>query len=186
MEVIETGIRGLLVVRAARRGDARGWFAETWSRRAFAEAGIDADFVQDNHSYSAAPGTVRGLHFQRAPFAQAKLVRVLAGAVLDVAVDIRPGSPTFGRHAAIRLAADEPSMLFVPEGFAHGFCTTAPDTEVAYKVTAPYAPDHEGGVAWDDPGLAIPWPVDPARAVVSERDRRWPRLADAVPGAAAP
>jgi len=178
VEAIDTEIPGVRLVRYRRHGDARGWLAETWSRRAFAAAGIDADFVQDNHSYSAEPGTVRGLHFQRPPAAQAKLVRVLAGAVLDVAADIRPGSPTFGRHVAVRLSADEPAMLFVPEGFAHGFCTLAPDTEVAYRVTAPYAPELEGGVAWDDPDLAVPWPVDPAAAVLSERDRRWPRLAD--------
>lgn len=178
MEVVATALPDVLLIRFRRFGDARGWFAETWSRRAFAAAGIDADFVQDNHSLSAPAGTVRGLHFQAEPRAQAKLVRVVAGAVLDVAVDIRPGSPTFGRHAAVELSAEEPAMLFVPKGFAHGFCTLKAGTEVVYKVDDAYSPAHERGLAWDDPDLAIPWPVRADDAVLSDRDRAWPRLAE--------
>lgn len=166
----------VLVVESARFGDERGWFRETYSRRDFAGHGIDAAFVQDNHSYSARPGTVRGLHFQTGEAAQAKLVRVLRGAVLDVVVDIRPGSPTFGRHVAIELDAASGRQLFVPAGFAHGFCTLVPDTEVNYKVSTYYAPESEGGLRWDDAELGIAWPVAPADATVAERDRTWPGL----------
>ena len=120
---------------------------------------------------------MRGLHFQRAPFAQAKLVRVLRGAVFDVVLDIRPGSPTYGRHVTVALSAAAGAQLLIPEGFAHGFCTTEPDTEVFYKVNRDYAPDHEGGILWNDPGLGIAWPVGPAQAVLSDRDRKWPTFA---------
>lgn len=168
----------VVLLRTPRHGDARGWFAETWSKARFAAAGIDCDFVQDNQSWSEASGVVRGLHFQRPPYAQAKLVRCLRGAILDVAVDLRAGSPSFGRHHAVELTAESGDQLFVPPSFAHGFVTLQPGTEVAYKVSAPYAPSHEAGLAWDDPDLAIDWPVRADQAILTERDRAWPRLRD--------
>jgi dTDP-4-dehydrorhamnose 3,5-epimerase len=158
--------------------DERGYFSETYSRRDFAAAGIDDEFVQDNHSLSTRSGTVRGLHYQLAPFAQAKLVRVARGAMLDVAVDLRRGSPTFGRHVAQTLSAALWSQLFVPVGFAHGFCTLEPDTEVVYKVTAPYSRAHDRGVRWDDSAFAIPWPIAAGEAILSEKDRALPLLRD--------
>ena len=165
-----------------RFGDDRGFFSETYSRRALAAAGIVDEFVQDNHSLSARPGTVRGLHYQAPPFAQAKLVRVTRGAVFDVAVDIRRGSPTFGRHVSCTLSAAAWNQVLVPEGFAHGFCTLEPDTEVVYKVTGYYSREHDRGIRWDDPELAIPWPVDPAAAFLSDKDRALPRLAEVPEG----
>jgi dTDP-4-dehydrorhamnose 3,5-epimerase len=178
MEVISLAIPDVKLVTPRRFADPRGFFAETFSRRRFAEAGLIADFVQDNHSLSRPAGTVRGLHFQRPPFAQAKLVRVLRGAILDVAVDIRPGSPSYGRHVAAELSADNGAMILVPEGFAHGFCTLTADTEVFYKVNRDYAPQHEGGILWNDPALDIAWPVDAADAFLSDRDRAWPTLSE--------
>jgi dTDP-4-dehydrorhamnose 3,5-epimerase len=171
-------IDGPLLVSARRFGDARGHFAETYSRRDFAALGIAEELVQDNQSFSAPSGTVRGLHFQVPPRAQAKLVRVLRGRILDVAVDIRHGSPTHGRHVAAELSAENGLMLYVPVGFAHGFATLEPDTEVAYKVSDTYAPDCDRGLAWDDPDLGIAWGVDPATATLSDKDRRQPRLKD--------
>jgi dTDP-4-dehydrorhamnose 3,5-epimerase len=178
---LSLAIAGPRVLAPVRHGDRRGFFSETWNRATFAAAGIFCDFVQDNHSLSRATGTVRGLHFQTPPFAQAKLVRVIRGAILDVAVDIRVGSPTFARHVAVELSAANWHQLFVPEGFAHGFCTLEPDTEVLYKVSAPYAPDHDRGLRWNDPALAIAWPVSQAAAVVSDKDRAQPLLADLGP-----
>jgi dTDP-4-dehydrorhamnose 3,5-epimerase len=172
------GIEGPLLVSARRFGDARGYFAETYSRRDFAALGIAEELVQDNQSFSAPRGTVRGMHFQVPPRAQAKLVRVLRGRILDVAVDIRHGSPSYGRHVAAELSAENGLMLYVPVGFAHGFATLEPDTEVAYKVSDTYAPDHDRGLAWDDPDLGIAWGVDPAAATLSDKDRRHPRLKD--------
>jgi dTDP-4-dehydrorhamnose 3,5-epimerase len=169
----------VLVVAPKRFGDARGFFSETWNRRAFEEAtGVTEEFVQDNHSLSAEAGVIRGLHFQSPPHAQGKLVRVSRGAVLDVVVDIRKGSPTYGRHVAVELSAENWRQLWVPRGFAHGFCTLRPDTEFLYKVTGYYAPDHDAGLAFDDPALGIAWPVAPEAAVLSDKDRRHPRLAD--------
>jgi dTDP-4-dehydrorhamnose 3,5-epimerase len=167
---------GPLLIEMRRFGDARGAFSETWSRRDFAALGLDLDFVQDNWSRSDRVGTVRGLHFQRPPHAQAKLVRVLRGAILDVAVDLRRSSRHFGQHVAVELAEGDGRMLYVPEGFAHGFCTLRPNTEVAYKVTDDYAPDCDGGIAWDDPDLGIGWPVMPSEAVLSDKDARLPLL----------
>ena len=161
------------LLKPRRFGDSRGWFAETWSRRS-----LDVAFCQDNMSRSAEVGTVRGLHFQKPPHAQAKLVMVLKGRILDVAVDIRKSSPTFGRHVAVELSATEGNQLFVPQGFAHGFCTLEPNTEIAYKVTSFYAPAHDCGLLWSDPALDISWPVDRDAAVLSEKDTRYPRLAD--------
>ncbi|WP_372619421.1 dTDP-4-dehydrorhamnose 3,5-epimerase [Falsiroseomonas sp.] len=171
-------IPGPLLIAARRFGDARGVFAETYSRRDFAALGIAEEFVQDNHSVSTSIGTLRGLHFQLPPRAQAKLVRVLRGRVLDVAVDLRPGSPTHGRHIAAELSAENGLMLYVPVGFAHGFVTREANTEVAYKVTDTYAPDCDRGLAWDDPALGIAWGVAPDAAILSDKDRRWPRLAE--------
>jgi dTDP-4-dehydrorhamnose 3,5-epimerase len=177
VEVVSLAIPDVKLVTPRRFVDPRGFFAETFSRRRFAEAGLTADFVQDNHSLSRPAGTVRGLHFQRPPFAQAKLVRVLRGAILDVAVDIRPHAPSYGRHVAAELSAENGAMILVPEGFAHGFCTLQPDTEVLYKVNRDYAPQHEGGILWNDPALGIAWPVDAADAILSDRDRTWPTFA---------
>ena len=174
-------IDGLMVITPKRHGDDRGFFSETYNKKRFAQAGIELDFVQDNHSLSTARGTIRGLHFQTPPHAQAKLIRVTRGAVLDIAVDIRAGSPTYGRHAAVTLSAENWKQLWVPQGFAHGFCTLEPDTEVIYKVTDHYDPECDAGLAWDDPELDIQWPVAPADAVLSEKDRQHPRLSGLMP-----
>ncbi len=178
MLVENTAIPDVKIITAKKFGDHRGFFSETYSRRAAAEAGLDLDFVQDNHSRSAEIGTLRGLHFQSPPFAQDKLIRVTRGRILDVAVDLRRSSPTFGRHVATELSEENWRQLLVPIGFAHGFCTLEPDTEVLYKVTNYYSPQHDHGLAFDDPALGIVWPVDPARAVLSDKDRRHPRLAE--------
>lgn len=167
-------IREVVAIRPDRHQDERGFFSETYSRRALAEAGIDTEFVQDNHSLSVPPGTLRGLHFQAPPAAQAKLVRVVRGAIFDVAVDIRAGSPSYGRHVSCRLSAKEWNQLYVPVGFAHGFCTLEPDTEVIYKVSGYYAPEHDRGLLWNDPALAIDWPV--SEPLLSEKDRSHPLL----------
>jgi dTDP-4-dehydrorhamnose 3,5-epimerase len=176
-EIRRLDIPDLLEILPRRFGDHRGFFSETWSAAAFRALGIDAEFVQDNHSFSAVPGVLRGLHYQVPPFAQAKLVRVSRGAIYDVAVDIRRGSPTFGRHAGLTVSAQAWNQIFVPVGFAHGFVTLEPDTEVQYKVSAPYAPDHERAVAWDDANLGIAWPL-PADPILSAKDAQAPRLAD--------
>lgn len=161
-----------------RHGDARGFFSETYNRRALAAAGIEADFVQDNHSFSVEKGVVRGLHFQIAPHAQGKLVRVTRGSVFDVAVDIRSGSPTYGRHVSAILSAENWRQLWIPPGFAHGFCTLEKGTEFLYKVTGYYSPECDRGLAWDDPALAIAWPVEPDKAILSDKDRWHPLLKD--------
>lgn len=171
-------IPAVVLIRPKKFGDARGYFMETWSREAFATAGIDAVFVQDNQSLSAVRGVVRGLHFQGPPAPQAKLVRVLKGAIFDVAVDIRRGSPTYGKWCAATLTADGAEQLFVPRGFAHGFCTLEPDTEVSYKVDGPYAPETEGGLIWNDPGLAIDWPIARTEVQLSGKDAILPGFAD--------
>jgi dTDP-4-dehydrorhamnose 3,5-epimerase len=171
-------IPGPLLVEHRRFADERGVFAETFSKRDFAAIGIADDFVQDNASLSRQPGTVRGLHFQAPPRAQAKLVRVVRGAILDVAVDLRHGSPCFGRHVAVTLAAGDGRALYVPAGFAHGFCTLERETEVAYKASDFHAPEADGGIAWDDPALGIDWPVAAHEAVLSAKDRLLPALHD--------
>jgi dTDP-4-dehydrorhamnose 3,5-epimerase len=178
MEVLERYFGAVQVIRPVRHADDRGFFSETYSRRTFSAARIDREFVQDNHSLSRMPGVVRGLHFQIPPFAQAKLVRVTRGSVLDAAVDIRKGSPTFGRHAAIVLSDRNGKQMFVPRGFAHGFCTLEPDTEVIYKVDAYYSREHERGLRWNDPALGIAWPVDEDTAELSDKDRRQPLLSE--------
>ena len=179
MEVVETAIPEVKIVKPKKHGDHRGFFSETYNRRALAAAGIDIDFVQDNHSLSADTGTVRGLHFQVPPFAQDKLVRVVHGSILDVAVDIRRGSPTFGRHASAVVSAAEWNQILVPIGFAHGFVTLEPNTEVLYKTTDFYAPEHDRGILWNDPELGIEWGVDDGRAILSDNDRALPTLNDA-------
>lgn len=169
---------GVRVYEPPRFGDARGFFSETYNPERLAAIGITDAFVQDNHSWSRDVGTVRGLHFQSPPFAQAKLVRVTRGRILDVAVDIRVGSPTFGHHVAVEISAERWNQIYIPVGFAHGLCTLEPDTEVLYKVTAPYAPKHDLGVRWDDPAIGIDWPVASDAAVLSDKDRKHPALAD--------
>lgn len=182
MKVEPLAIDVVKLVRPERRSDPRGYFVETWNRKALADAGIDVNFVQDNSSYSKSAGTVRGLHYQRPPREQAKLVRVARGSAFDVAVDLRRSSPTFGRHVAALLTAEGGEQLFIPAGFAHGFCTLEPDTEVAYKVSDFYSREHDAGVLWNDPEIGIAWPLDGREPVLSERDRGHPRLADAAPG----
>ncbi|MFS8636624.1 MAG: dTDP-4-dehydrorhamnose 3,5-epimerase [Gemmatimonadota bacterium] len=177
-EIFETAIPDVKEIVPVRYGDERGFLSEVYQRDAFAAAGIDIEFVQENHSYSARRGTVRGLHFQIPPRAQAKLVRVARGAILDVAVDIRPGSPTFGRHVAVVLSAENWKQLYIPVGFAHGFCTLEPDTEVIYKLSDVYAPELERGLLWNDPALGIEWPVSEAEAILSPKDRTHPRLSE--------
>lgn len=168
----------VLLVRPRRFRDARGWFSESWNADRFAGWGIDAAFVQDNHSYSAPAFTLRGLHFQTPPHAQAKLVRCTRGAIFDVAVDVRPDSPTYRRWVAAELSAETGDQLFIPAGFAHGFLTLTPDCEVMYKVDAPYAPAADGGIAWDDPDIAIDWPLPAgAQPLLSDKDAALPRLA---------
>lgn len=174
----ETGLAGVVVLTPRRFGDARGFFCETWNRARLAEAGIDRDFVQDNQSVSARAGTVRGLHFQSPPHAQAKLVRCGRGRLFDVAVDIRRGSPTYGRWVGVELSAENGRQMFVPEGFLHGFVTREPDTEILYKCTDYYAPDCDGAVRFDDPDIGIDWGIDPAAAILSDKDAAAPLLRD--------
>jgi dTDP-4-dehydrorhamnose 3,5-epimerase len=178
MQVISTAIADVKEIRPVRHRDPRGFFSEIFREDVLREHGIDAPFIQENHSLSVDRGVVRGLHFQSPPAGQAKLVRVAAGSVLDVAVDIRSGSPSYGRHVAVVLSAAEGNQLYVPEGFAHGFCTLEPNTEVIYKVNRYYSREHDLGLAWDDPELGIAWPVSKDEAVLSDKDRRQPVLAD--------
>jgi dTDP-4-dehydrorhamnose 3,5-epimerase len=179
VELSSTEIPDVKLVRLRKFQDDRGYFFETWSADRFREAGLPFDFVQDNQAGSVSAGTMRGLHYQTAPNAQGKLIGVIRGSIFDVAVDIRHGSPTFGRSIGVTLTAADPARLWVPPGFAHGYVTLEPDTEVVYKVTTGYAPKAEGGIRWDDPALGIDWPIVPAEMVVNDRDRSWPRLADA-------
>lgn len=178
MEVFSLEIPELKIVRPAVFEDERGFFSETYNNQALARAGISAHFVQDNQSLSVEAGVVRGLHFQSPPHAQGKLVRILRGEILDIAVDIRRGSPTYGQHVAVVLSSANRKQLWVPEGFAHGFCTMEPNTEVFYKVTDYYTPQCDHGIAWDDPALAIDWGLDPNGAVLSQKDRSHPKLAE--------
>lgn len=170
----------IIHVRAQRFGDARGWFAESFRSGVFAAAGIPGPFVQDNHSRSADRGTIRGLHFQSKPHAQGKLVRCVMGRILDVAVDIRKDSPRFGKAMSVELTAEGGEQLFIPRGFAHGFCTLEDDTEVVYKTDAYYAPDHDCGIAHDDPAIGIDWPIPPSARILSDKDQKLPRLAEIV------
>ena len=170
-------IADVILIEPRRSGDARGFFMETYKRSEFIANGIAEAFVQDNYSRSAR-GVLRGLHYQAPPCAQAKLIRVLKGAIFDVAVDIRPRSPTFGRWCTQTLVGDTPEQLFIPRGFAHGFMTLEPDTIVAYKVDGPYSPKHEGGIRWDDPALAIPWPRFAGPVAISPKDVELPAFKD--------
>lgn len=180
MDIKNLDLPGLRLVRPRVFQDARGSFTETYNEKAFAAGGISARFVQDNQSFSAKRGTIRGLHFQLPPAAQAKLVRVLLGSVYDVVVDLRRGSPTYGRWKGETLTAGGGEQLFVPRGFAHAFCTLEPDVIVAYKVDDFYAPASDSGLIWDDPTLAIDWPVAPGEVVLSDKDLRLGRFADFV------
>jgi dTDP-4-dehydrorhamnose 3,5-epimerase len=171
-------ISGPILVKPTRIGDARGWFSETFRADQFLENAGPVVFVQHNQSMSATKGTVRGLHFQLEPMAQGKLVRCLKGAILDVAVDIRRSSPTFGKHVSAELTADNGHQLWVPPGFAHGFVTLVENTEVFYLVTSYYSPAHDRGLLWNDPALGIDWRVAEADAQLSDKDRKQPVLAD--------
>ena len=176
MKIELTPLPDVLILTPARFGDARGWFSETFNAARFAEAGLDMEWVQDNHSFSAAVGTLRGLHYQRPPHAQDKLVRCTRGAIFDVAVDIRRGAPTYGQWTGVELTAETGRQLLVPKGFLHGFVSRLPDTEVQYKCTDLYAPAHEGAIRWNDPTLGIDWGVtDPA---LSGKDKVAPFFAD--------
>ena len=180
MNVNSLSISVVKLFTPKRRGDHRGFFSEVYNKKALAEAGINIDFVQDNHSLSTEKGTVRGLHFQAPPFAQDKLVRVVCGSVFDVAVDLRQGSPTYGEHVSVLLSAEVWNQVLVPIGFAHGFMTLESRTEVVYKVSNYFAPEHDEGLLWNDPTLGIKWPVPEAEAVLSDKDRVQPRLAELV------
>lgn len=181
MKLTPQAIPDVLLLEPRKFGDARGFFSEVWKESALAAQGFAARFVQDNHSFSAQRGVLRGLHFQRPPTPQGKLVRVTRGAILDVAVDIREGSPTYGRHVAMELSAENWRQLWVPRGFAHGFVTLTEDVEVLYKVDGEYDPATDAGIAWDDPDLGIGWPLPPDGPVLSDKDRRAPRLRDIPP-----
>ena len=176
MRVEETAIPDVRILHLQPHGDRRGLFVETYDHGLFTRHGVTDEFVQDATSRSDRRGVVRGLHFQTPPFVQAKLVRVARGRIFDVAVDLRRGRPTYGRHVAVELAADDWRMLYIPGGFAHGFCTLTEDTEIAYKLSAPYSPEHARGVLWNDPDLGVSWPASAAEAVVTERDKTWPTL----------
>ncbi len=178
MQVRRLEIDGVIEVLPRRFADARGFFSETFSQRGFAEAGIDIDWVQDNQSLSVEQGVLRGLHFQVAPFAQDKLIRVLRGSILDVAVDLRNGSPTYGKWLSCVLSAESWNQLLVPKGFAHGFLTLEPGVEVFYKVSAPYAPDCDRTIRWNDPALGIAWPLNGREPILSGKDAAAPLLAD--------
>lgn len=180
MKIEETALPGVLILTPKVFGDARGSFQEAWSRTTLAGLGLDLDFVQDNQSISAPVGTVRGLHYQAPPHAQDKLVRVGHGAILDVAVDVRVGSATFGRWVGVELSAANARQLLIPKGFLHGFVTRAPDTLVLYKTTDIYAPACDGAVHFADPDLGIDWGIDPGTAVLSDKDARAPRFVDWV------
>lgn len=178
MKLRNEPLPGLLEIEMVVHGDARGSFTETHNRDKLAALGVDTAFVQDNESWSADAGVVRGLHLQIGASAQGKLIRVLRGRIFDVAVDLRPDSPTFLQHATLELAAGEPVLFWVPRGFAHGFCTLEPDTVVTYKVDAPYDPDAERSIAFDDPELDIDWPIDRTAATLSGKDAAAPSLAE--------
>jgi len=177
VEVTQTGLEGLCVIQPAVYEDHRGFFLESYSRAAFAKHSIDFPFVQDNHSLSVEAGVLRGLHYQLNPKAQTKLVRVISGAIYDVAVDVRADSPTFGKWYGVILSESNKQQLLIPRGFAHGFCTIVPNTQVLYKVDEFYSPEHDRGILWSDPALSIDWPT--ANPVLSDKDRKHPLLKDA-------
>lgn len=178
MQFDATSIPEVIAITPKKFGDGRGYFMETFRHDLFEKNIGPFKLVQDNQSFSAQAGTIRGLHFQLEPRAQGKLVRCVAGSLLDVAVDIRRGSPTYGRHVAVELTAQNGRQLWVPPGFAHGFCTLMPDTEISYKVTDYYSAEHDRGLSWNDPALGISWPVSAQAVVLSEKDRNQPRLSE--------
>jgi len=178
MNVIETKFSGVKILEPKVFGDHRGYFMESYNKNLYDELGLKFDFIQDNQSLSAPVHTLRGLHFQLNPKAQTKLVRCVTGAIYDVAVDIRKGSPTYGQWVGVVLSEHNKRQLLVPKGFAHGFCPLVPDSTVAYKVDEYYSPEHDGGIAWDDPALAIDWPT--TNPILSEKDTKHPRLAEAT------
>lgn len=182
LEARPLGLEGVVEIRPDRISDDRGFFSEVWSKARWREAGIDVDFVQDNHSLSKQRGVLRGLHYQATPMAQAKLVRVTRGAIFDVAVDIRTGSPTYGQWVSTTLSASLWNQLFVPAGFAHGFVTVEPETEVEYKVSAPYSAAHDRAIRFDDPDIGVEWPLAAGQLILSDKDRAAPRLADVQTG----
>lgn len=179
--ITELDPSGVMLIAQRRFHDARGFFTELYNVKELKEAGISEVFVQDNFSLSTAVGTIRGLHFQAPPYSQAKLIRVSRGRVLDVAVDIRRGSSTYGQHIAVELSAENGHQIYIPHGFAHGFCTLEPNTEIVYKVSSYYAPQAEGGILWSDPALNIAWPISKDAAIVSEKDAVLPVLKDLAP-----
>ncbi|MFD1329675.1 dTDP-4-dehydrorhamnose 3,5-epimerase [Mycoplana ramosa] len=181
LEIRPLALDGLLEIRPRKFGDDRGFFSETWNAQKLSDLGIDLQFMQDNHSYSAARGIVRGLHYQLSPYAQDKLIRVVRGAIFDVAVDVRKGSPTFGKWCGIRISAADWNQLLMPKGFAHGYLTLEPETEVIYKVTNPYSPSHERTIRYDDEDIGIEWPLPASQVQLSEKDRSAPPLARAEP-----
>lgn len=178
LEIVPLEIADVKIIKPKKFGDQRGFFSEVYNKSAFSSSEIDIDFVQDNHSLSAEQGTLRGLHFQSPPFAQNKLVRVVRGAIFDVAVDLRRGSPTYGRYVSAIISAEAWNQILVPIGCAHGFMSLEPDTEVVYKVDNYYAPEHDHGLIWNDPDVAIAWPLEPT--VLSDKDRKQPRLVEVV------
>lgn len=178
IEVSRLEISDVLVLKPKRHADSRGFFSETYNTRLFSQAGIEDTFIQDNHASSARKYTLRGLHFQTPPFAQAKLVRVVRGAIFDVAVDIRVGSSTFGQHVSTVISAEEWNQIYIPIGFAHGLLTLEPDTDVLYKVSNFYSPAHDKGLLWNDPALGIDWPVTEDQVATSAKDANQPRLSE--------
>lgn len=177
LKIHKTSLEGVVLITPRRFGDDRGWFSESWKAAAHADAGLDFYWVQDNHSFSAQQGTLRGLHYQAPPHAQDKLLRCTRGRIWDVAVDYRKGSPTYLQHVGVELTADNGCQLLVPAGFLHGFVTLEPDCEVQYKCSAPYAPECDAGVRWDDPDIAIDWPIS-GEPHLSDKDAVAPLVSD--------
>lgn len=180
MQVEETEIAGLLIITPTQVRDERGFFSETFNSQRLSAHGVTHDWVQDNHVWSRARGAVRGLHFQAPPFAQAKLIRVTHGAIYDVAVDLRKASPTYGRHVGVELTAQNWKQLYIPPGFAHGYCTLSDDAETLYKVSCVWNKASEGGLRWDDGDLCIEWPLSSAEALLNDRDKAWPSFTEFV------
>ncbi|KUP05288.1 dTDP-4-dehydrorhamnose 3,5-epimerase [Bacillus coahuilensis m2-6] len=178
MTLTETKLKGVFIIEPIVFGDHRGWFMETYNDSKLKESGININFIQDNHSFSATKGTLRGLHYQLNPRAQTKLVRCTMGAIFDVAVDIRKGSPTFGKWFGIELTAENKKQLLVPKGFAHAFMTLTDDVEVQYKVDEGYSPENDRGIIWNDPEIGIEWPIN-ITPILSEKDEKAPLLKDA-------
>lgn len=176
MKAIETSLKDVFILEPQVFGDARGWFMESWSQRKMAEAGLAVEFLQDNQSFSAQKGTLRGLHYQLNPMCQAKLLRCTRGKIFDVAVDIRKGSPQYGEWVGVELSAENKRQLFIPRGFAHGFITLTDDVEVQYKADNYYAPDCDGNIRWDDPEIGVEWPIQPV--ILSDKDRTAPLLSE--------